>query len=48
MCGQVPISEKNMILKDLEKEKSTRKAAQQLRVTQFLLLRRVRKYGIDI
>ncbi|PWW31373.1 PAS domain S-box-containing protein [Cytobacillus oceanisediminis] len=40
--------ERNMILDALKKEKSTRKAAQKLGVTQSLLMRRVRKYGIDV
>ncbi|GLB61856.1 sigma-54 interaction domain-containing protein [Cytobacillus sp. NCCP-133] len=40
--------ERNMILDALKVEKSTRKAAQKLGVTQSLLMRRVRKYGIDM
>ncbi|WP_026583211.1 sigma-54 interaction domain-containing protein [Bacillus sp. J33] len=40
--------ERNMIIEALKKEKSTRKAAQQLGVTQSLLMRRVRKYGIQL
>ncbi|GAA2701367.1 hypothetical protein GCM10009865_09420 [Aeromicrobium ponti] len=40
--------ERNVILDALKKEKSTRKGAQKLGVTQSLLMRRVRKYGIDV
>lgn len=40
--------ERSMILDALRKEKSTRKAADKLGVTQSLLMRRVKKYGIDV
>jgi transcriptional regulator with PAS, ATPase and Fis domain len=40
--------EKNIILDALRNEKSTRKAAQKLGITQSLLMRRVKKYQIDI
>ncbi|KAB7707189.1 PAS domain-containing protein [Bacillus aerolatus] len=40
--------EKNMILEALEKKKSTRKAAKYLGVTQSLLMRRVKKYNIQL
>ncbi|MCM3570591.1 sigma-54-dependent Fis family transcriptional regulator [Neobacillus mesonae] len=40
--------EKKMILDALQKENSTRKAAKFLGVTQSLLMRRIRKYGIQL
>ncbi|MGD6964436.1 sigma-54 interaction domain-containing protein [Fictibacillus phosphorivorans] len=40
--------ERNMILDTLKTEKSTRKAARKLGVTQSLLMRRIKKYGIDV
>lgn len=41
-------TERKMIIDALEKEKSTRKAAKLLGVTQSLLMRRVRKYNIQL
>lgn len=40
--------EKKMIIEALEKENSTRKAAKFLGVTQSLLMRRIRKYNIEL
>ncbi|GIO24135.1 sigma-54-dependent Fis family transcriptional regulator [Oceanobacillus sp. J11TS1] len=41
-------TERKMIIDALEKEKSTRKAAKFLGVTQSLLMRRIRKYNIQL
>ncbi|MFJ8265959.1 sigma-54 interaction domain-containing protein [Peribacillus asahii] len=48
MTNLIEEIEKNMIVEALEKNKSTRKAAKYLGVTQSLLMRRVKKYNIRI